>query len=79
MDIYQIALVIFMVVFFVPMTGLIVGGLIMVASALIQKLFEQGEVWREQFGDFKSNYAVWFIIGCAVCLLYWLLAQGIDR
>jgi hypothetical protein len=60
-----------MVVFFVPMTGLIAGVLIMVASSLIQKLQEQGEIWREQYGDFKTNYAVSFIIGTVVILFVW--------
>jgi ABC-type enterochelin transport system permease subunit len=76
MDIMQIAGFALMALLFVPLTGLIVGGFIMMASTLIQKLFEQGEVWREQFGEFKSNYAVWFIIGSVVILLAWLLAQN---
>ena len=77
MDIIDIVAVIFIVVFFVPLTGLVVSVPIYYLALLFTKLFEQSlvwtDVWVEKYGQSKASYAYFFIIGCVVWILMYLL------
>ena len=79
MELYEIPLLIVGALVFIPIIGATVGAFVGIAWNLIEKLIAQSEVWTEQYGEFKSRYAVAFIIGTVfLCIAFAYIFSSSD-
>ena len=76
MEWWEILIAIVFGLVFIPIIGGICGAFIMLVSGAVEALYKKGDDWAEEYGETKSLYAVSFIIGVFVLILFFGIARA---
>ena len=76
MEWWEILIAVVFGLVFIPIFGGIFGALIMLAGGAVEALFKKGDDWAEEYGETKSLYAVNFIIGVFVLIIFFGIARA---